>query len=64
MYFHEILQQLNELRAEWRKQDFKFTKEQKEKFEMLQELRRARVNYFYENGLVSTGKKDKEKVSS
>lgn len=57
MYFHEILHRLNDLRAVWKNQDFKFTKEQSSEFEMLQELRRARVNYFYENGLVSTGKK-------
>lgn len=57
MKFHELLKELSDLRIEWKKQDFKFTKEQKERYELLQELRRARVNYFYENGLVSKGGK-------
>jgi hypothetical protein len=54
MYFHEILHRLNDLRKIWKDQDFKFTSDQKAEFEMLQELRRARVNYFYENGMVAT----------
>lgn len=57
MKFHELLKELQNLRVEWRRQDFKFTKEQKQRYEFLQELRRARVNYFYENGLVSKGGK-------
>jgi hypothetical protein len=57
MKFHELLKELQNLRVEWRRQDFKFTKEQKQRYEFLQELRRARVSYFYENGLVSKGGK-------
>lgn len=57
MYFHEILSELKNLNAQWKMQDFRFTKEQKEKYQELLELRRARVNYFYENGLVSKGNK-------
>lgn len=56
MYFHDILRRLNDLRAAWKIQDFKFTKEQQEEYDMLRELRRARVAYFYENGLVATPK--------
>lgn len=56
MYFHDILRRMNDLRAAWKLQDFKYTKEQQEEYDMLLELRRARVAYFYENGLVATPK--------
>lgn len=56
MYFHQILEELNDLRKTWRKQNFSYTKEQKERFEELQMLRRARVNFFYENNMVATPK--------
>lgn len=56
MYFHQILEELNDLRKTWRKQNFSYTKEQKERFEELQMLRRARVNFFYENDMVATSK--------
>jgi len=56
MYFHQILEELNDLRKTWRKQNFSYTKEQMERFEELQMLRRARVNFFYENGMVATSK--------
>lgn len=52
MYFHTILHQLNDLKQQWKKQDFILTKEQKKEYDNLLELRRARVSYFYENGLV------------
>lgn len=56
MYFHQILEELNDLRKTWRKQNFSYTKEQKERFEELQMLRRARVNFFYENNMVANSK--------
>ena len=57
MYFHELLSELKGLNAQWKNQDFRYTKEQQQRYDMLIELRRARVNYFYENNLVSKGNK-------
>ena len=58
----EVLKQLNGLRESWRKQSFSYTTEQQKQYDNLIQLRRERVKYFYDNGLVSKGgKKDKEK---
>lgn len=50
-----VLPYLQELRETWRRQDFKFTKEQQEEYDMLLVARRERVKYFYANDLVSKG---------
>tara|TARA_B100001029_G_scaffold128139_1_gene107157 strand:- start:853 stop:1059 length:207 start_codon:yes stop_codon:yes gene_type:complete len=58
----EVIKQLNELREAWRKQSFTYTPEQQRERDNLIKLRRERVKYFHDNGLVSKGgKKDKEK---
>ena len=62
MYFHDILRQLQDLRKTWRNQDFRYTREQKEQYEMLVELRRARVAQLYEEGRVSATKAKSRKV--
>jgi hypothetical protein len=51
-----VLPHLQELRDTWRRQDFAFTKSQKEEYEMLLQARRERVKYFYAEGLVSKGR--------
>ena len=56
----EVLKQLKELREQWRKQSFSFTKEQQTEYDRLRQLRYERVNYFYKNGLVSKGGLRKE----
>lgn len=56
MYFHDILRQMQDLRKAWKAQDFRYTREQKEQYEMLLQLRRARVAQFYEEGKVATSK--------
>ena len=38
-----VLPHLNELRETWRNQDFRFTKEQQEQYDMLMEARKERV---------------------
>ena len=48
-----VLPHLKELRETWRRQDFKYSKQQKEEYDMLVEARRLRVKYFYEAGLVA-----------
>jgi len=55
-----VLPHLNELKDAWRKQDFKFTKDQQEQYDILIAARRERVRYFYANGLVSKGNKQKD----
>lgn len=52
-----VLPHLKELRADWRKQNFNFTKEQKEKYELLTLARYERIRFFKENDLVAKGPK-------
>tara|TARA_B100000427_G_scaffold26848_1_gene19827 strand:- start:36 stop:248 length:213 start_codon:yes stop_codon:yes gene_type:complete len=64
----EIIKQMNELREQWRKQSFSFTKEQQIEYNKLLQLRRERVSYFLKNGIVSKGglrkKEEKEQTPS
>jgi len=58
-----VLPHIQELKEIWRKQDFSFTKQQQEEYDLLLATRRERVKYFYDNGLVSKGglrQKDEE----
>jgi hypothetical protein len=58
-----VLPHINELKDAWRRQDFKFSKQQQEEYDILLAARRERVRYFYDNGLVSKGglrQKDEE----
>ena len=43
-----VLPHLQELRETWRRQDFRYTKDQQQQYDMLVEARRERVKYFYE----------------
>lgn len=43
-----VLPHLQELRETWKLQDFRFTKEQQEQYDMLLTARRERVKWFYE----------------
>ena len=52
-----VLPHLIELKKTWRDQDFRFTKDQKDQYEMLLQARRERVKYFYDNDLVQRGPK-------
>lgn len=47
-----VLPYLKQLNLDWRKQDFRFTKEQKEEYDILLAARRERVKEFYETGRV------------
>ncbi len=47
-----VLPHLRELQETWRRQDFKFSPEQKEEYKMLLEARRERVKWFYETDRV------------
>jgi hypothetical protein len=50
-----VLPHIQELRDTLRRQDFTFTKQQQEEYDLLIAARRERVKYFYANGLVSKG---------
>ena len=52
-----VLPHLKELRADWRNQNFNFTKEQKEKYELLTLARYERIRFFKENDLIAKGPK-------
>jgi len=47
-----VLHHLKELRETWKRQDFRYTKDQQEQYDMLIAARRERVRYFYDNDLV------------
>jgi len=55
-----ILLHLNELKTEWRKNDFFLSKSQQEKYDLLLYARRERVQSFYKEGRVSKGRKNDE----
>jgi hypothetical protein len=55
MLSHELMNNLKELRNSWKKQDFRFTPEQKEEYETLMLYRRERIKQFYKEGKVSKG---------
>ena len=51
----EVLKRMKELKEEWSKQSFRYTKEQQAEYDRLLQLRRERVKYMYDNGLVWKG---------
>ena len=52
-----VLPHLQELRDTWRQQDFRFTKDQQDQYDMLMQARRERVRWFYETNRVQVGPK-------
>ncbi len=52
-----VLPHLNDLKKVWRDQDFRFTKDQQEQYDMLMQARRERVAWFYETDRVQKGPK-------
>ena len=54
-----VLPHLQELKETWRRQDFRFTKEQQEQYDLLITARRERVAEFYATGRVQIGPKKK-----
>ena len=57
-----VLPHLQELRDKWREQDFHFTKDQQEQYDMLLQARKERVKWFYETKRVQVGPKVTKKV--
>ena len=58
----EVIKQLNALREQWRQQSFSYTKEQQAEYNRLITVRRERVKYFHDNGLVFKGGASKQNV--
>ena len=46
---------MKELKEDWSKQSFRYTKEQQAEYDRLLQLRRERVKYMYDNNLVWKG---------
>ena len=57
-----VLPHLVELRKTWKDQDFRFTKEQQEEYDILLQARKERVKFFYESNRVQVGPKVVKKV--
>ena len=57
-----VLPHLQELRKTWKDQDFRFTKEQQEEYDILLQARKERVKFFYESNRVQVGTKVVKKV--
>jgi hypothetical protein len=57
-----VLPHLQELRKVWKQQDFRFTKEQQEEYDILLQARKERVKFFYETDRVQVGPKVTKKV--
>ena len=52
-----VLPYLRDLKKKWRDQDFHFTKEQQEEYDLLMQARKERVKWFYETKRVQVGPK-------
>ena len=57
-----VLPHLEDLRKVWKQQDFRFTKEQQEEYDLLLQARKERVKFFYESNRVQVGPKVVKKV--
>jgi argininosuccinate lyase len=57
-----VLPHLQELRQQWRNQNFSFTKEQQEAYNILIEARREQVKEYYAEGRVSKGRSKNDDV--
>ena len=53
------LQRLQELRQEWRRQNFQFTAEQQQAYDILSDRRREHVKQYYAEGCVFVGSSGK-----
>ena len=57
-----VLPHLQELRDKWRQQDFRFTKEQQQEYDIMLQARKERGKWFYETNRVQVGPKVTKKV--
>lgn len=52
-----VLHHLDDMKEIFKKQDFKFTKDQQEKYDLLLQTRRERVKFFYDTNRIQRGPK-------
>ena len=57
-----VLPHLEDLRKTWRLQNFTFTKDQQDQYDMLMQARRERGAFFYETNRVQVGPKVTKKA--
>jgi hypothetical protein len=55
-----VLPHLKELKDTWKRQNFTFTRQQQQEYDLLLRARRDRVLYFFAEGLVSKGRSKSE----
>ena len=56
----QVLKDLQELRKEWRRQNFHYTSEQQKKYDELISQRRQIVKDYYKNDNIKGGQRDKK----
>ena len=52
-----VLHHLDDMKEIWRRQDFKFTKDQQERYDLLLQTLQERVKFFYDSNRVQRGPK-------
>ena len=52
-----VLHHLDDMKEIFKKQDFHFTKDQQEKYDLLLQTRRERVKFFYDTNRIQRGPK-------
>jgi hypothetical protein len=53
--YSEVLREMQDIREEWRRNDYTYAEGQKARYEFLVEVRRLRVAQFYADGRVYVG---------
>ncbi len=55
MSYSSVLYEMQEIREEWRRNDYTYEEGQKERYDLLLEVRRARIAQFHADGRVYVG---------
>ena len=55
MSYSDVLYEMQEIKQDWRRNDFTYSEGQKERYEFLLEVRRVRVNQLIADGQVHDG---------
>jgi len=55
MSYTEVLREMQDIRTKWREQTYVLSPEDTERYDLLLQVRRARVSQLYADGLVYTG---------
>ena len=55
MSYSEVLSEMQDIKSEWRRNNFTYSEGQKERYEFLLQVRRLRVSSFYRDGRAHIG---------